>query len=219
MNFKEYYNLTKETTKSVLKIAGVIFTSIFAIIAIITGYENYSLVDLLEIFAISFILGNGFGIFIWLLAITSTYSQVKSLTKFYDSIPVGFREKFGLELIGIPHNPKYDFLQMRILDTKSDVPIFLSLDKKSVLITIGNDLRYFKNFQKEVLEIKKKYKKEGVTLTGWGLRKIVKRNDWNIITQDKFEEILNELKLISFKENLEVINRKMNKTGYNNNGL
>ncbi len=219
MNFKEYYNLTKETTKSLLKIVGVIFTSIFAIIAIITGYENYSLVDLLEIFAISFILGNGFGIFIWLLAITSTYSQVKSLTKFYDSIPVGFREKFGLELIGIPHNPKYDFLQMRILDTKSDVPIFLSLDKKSVLITIGNDLRYFKNFQKEVLEIKKKYKKEGVTLTGWGLRKIVKRNDWNIITQDKFEEILNELKLISFKENLEVINRKMNKTGYNNNGL
>ena len=81
MNFREYFKLTKETSKNCLKICGVIFTSIYAIIALITGYKNVSFADSIEIFVLCFLLGNGFGLLIWALAITSSYGQIKSMIK------------------------------------------------------------------------------------------------------------------------------------------
>lgn len=98
MNFKRYYRLTKATTLNCFKICGIIFTAICVVIAIISGYKNKSVVDSFEIFGLCFLLGNGFGLFIWFLAITSAYSQVRMVTKFYESIPKKTRERFNLKL-------------------------------------------------------------------------------------------------------------------------
>jgi hypothetical protein len=207
MTFREYYKLTRETTNSCIKICGVIFTSIYAVIAIITGYRNESFSDSIEIFLICFLLGNGFGLFIWFLAIISAHGQVKAMTKFYDYIPKEIKDRFGLSLVARPQNPKYNYLQLEILDTTSKQPYLFNFDKKYVWIAIINDLSTIDNFQKRMIDIQKRYKKEQIVLTGWGLRKNIKRKEWKMITYEKVDMILEELKTISNKENLIIINR------------
>ncbi len=207
MTFREYFILTKETTNSCIKICGVIFTSIYALIAIITGYRNESFSDSIEIFFICFLLGNGCGLFIWFLAIISAYRQVKIIRKFYDSIPGEIKDRLGLSLVARPQNPKYNYLQLEILDTISKQPYIFYYDKKYVWIAIINDLGDIENFQKRMIEIQKKYKKEQIVLTGWGLRKNIKLKEWQMITYEKIDMILEELKTISNKENLIITDR------------
>jgi hypothetical protein len=187
----------------------VIFTSIYAVIAIITGYKNESFVDSIEIFALCFLLGNGFGLFIWVLAITSAYGQTKSMTKFFNSIPNEVKEKFGLSLIAKPQNRKYNYLQLEIVDTKSENPFIINFDKEFVWIAIINDLRNVENFQKRMIEIQRKFKKERIVLTGWGLQKNIKWKDWKGISSEEIIQIFEKLRTISLEENLEIINRKI----------
>lgn len=208
MNFRDYYKLTKETTNSCLKICGVIFTSIYAIIAVIIGYKNESFVDSIEIFVLCFLLGNGFGLFIWVLAITSAYGQTKSMIKFFNSIPNEVKEKFGLSLIAKPQNSKYNYLQLEIVDSKSENPYIFNFDKEFVWIAIINDLRTVENFQKRMIEIQKKYKKERIVLTGWGLRKNIKWKDWKGISNEEINQIFEILRTISIEENLKIFDRK-----------
>lgn len=208
MNFREYFKLTKETSKNCLKVCGVIFTSIYAIIALITGYKNESFADSIEIFVLCFLLGNGFGLFIWALAITSSYGQIKSMIKFFNSIPHEVKERLGLRLIAKPQNPKYHYLQLEIVDTISDNPFIFNFDKESVWMAIVNNLRMVDNFQKRMIEIRKKYKKERIELTGYGLRKNIKWKEWKGFTNEDVNLIFEKLRTISIEENLEIINRK-----------
>ena len=184
------------------------FTSICAVIAIITGNRNSSLSDSLEVFILCFLLGNAFGMFIWFIAIRSAYEQVIAFTKFYDSIPKEIKDLSGLMLVVRPQNPKYHFLNLEILDTASKQPYLFNFDKKYIWITIINDLSTVKNFQKRMIEIHKRYKNEQIVLTGWGLRKNIKKKEWNMITYEKVLEIFEKLKTISNNENLIVMNRE-----------
>jgi hypothetical protein len=64
------------------------------------------------------------------------------------------------------------------------------------------------NFQKRMIEIRKKYKKERIELTGYGLRKNIKWKEWKGFTNEDVNLIFEKLRTISIEENLEVINRK-----------
>lgn len=207
--FKDYYRLTKITTVTCFKIFGAIFTSIYVLIAIITGYKNESVLDLLEIFAISFLLGNSLGVFIWFLAISSGFQQSKSTVKFFNTIPAKIREKFGLQLIEKPQDSRYNYLNFHIISTNSETPSFFGLfsGKKEVFITIANEFYENINFQKKMLEIQKKYKKQKITLTGWGLRKTFELKKWEMMKEDEIDGIINELLTISGLENLKVYKR------------
>lgn len=207
MSFREYFKLTKETTNYCLKICGVIFTSIYAVVAIITGYKNESFSDSIEVFVLCFLLGNGVALFVWVLAITNAYRQVKTMAKFYDSIPNEIKEKFGLSLTTRPQNPKHNYLQLEILDTKSEQIFLFNINKKVVWITIINDLSAIENFQKRMLEIQKKYKKEQIVLAGWGLRKNIKWKDWQKITTENINTIIEKLRTVSIEENLKIVDR------------
>lgn len=208
MTFKEYFEITRETTNNCIKLCGVIFTTIYAVIAIISGYKNDSFSDSIEIFLICFLLGNGLGLFVWFLAIITAHRQVKATKKFYDSIPKEIKDKFGLRLVARPQNPKYNYLLLEIHAKMSMQPYFFNYERKHVLITIINDFSAIENFQKRMIDIRKKYKKEQIILTGWGLRKKINRNDWKILTDEKVAMILEELKTISNRENLIVLNRE-----------
>lgn len=205
MTFKDYYKLTRETTKSCMTICGLVFTSIYALFAVIKGYRTNSVLDSIEIFVLFFILGNGLALFIWFLAIASAHGEYKSILRFYNSIPNGIKER--LVLIVKPQNHKYNYLQLEILDTNSKHPYFFSYDKKHVWIAIVNDLNTVENFQKRMAEIQKRYKNEHIVLTGLGLRKNIKWRDWKMITTEKVTEILEELRAISVNEGLKTIDR------------
>lgn len=207
MTFTDYYKLTRDTTNSCIKISGAIFTSIIAVIAIIFGYKNESASDSIEIFVISFLSGNGIGFIIWFLAILSAYAQVKAKIRFYGSMPKAVIEGLGLILVAKPLNPKYNFIQLEIIDTNSKHPYIFDIYKEYVYITVAIDLRDVNDFQERMIDIQKRYKKEQVSLTGWGLRKSIKLKDWEKVTFEEVEMILEELKAISNRENFKIINR------------
>lgn len=210
MNFKSYYRLTKETTNTSFKISGVVFTGIYAVIAIITGYKSESVVDAFALFGLCFLLGNGLGLLIWIFAITTSYRQVRIATKFYESIPEKTREKFKLILVAKPLNPKYNFLEFEIINTGIEYVFVLNTDKNFVFVTIYSKMGTIENFQKRSLEIQRKYKSDNIVLTGWGLRKILKDSEWRTLTCDNIDTIIDRLIEVSRIETFIIIRRVLN---------
>jgi hypothetical protein len=59
MTFKEYYKLNKRALRSLFKILGIVFTSLYSILFIIFAMSNKNeLIDGLYVFILCFILGN-----------------------------------------------------------------------------------------------------------------------------------------------------------------
>ncbi|MDR1983551.1 MAG: hypothetical protein LBQ28_01825 [Prevotellaceae bacterium] len=207
MKFREYYKLTKITTKNCLKISGVIFTAISAIIYGITETMNRSdsIIEVTIVFFTCFLLGNSFGLFICILAIISGFKQVQSTIHFYNSIPTAIREKFELGLQPKPLNDRYNYLNLQIIGYISNAHLLVFEQLKSIngvqiilMCKFDNNL----NLQKRILEIGKKYKKEQIALTGWGLSKRVKKKKWKSITEAEIENYINELFVVSEKEKI-----------------
>lgn len=207
MNFKQYLGFTKEAWLFGMKVAGLVFTTIYVGIAIATGYQNQSIAEAIEIFILCFLLGNAFALSMCFVLIYTAYRQAKSTIKFYNLIPEEIREEFGLILIEKSRNPKHDLLEFTILDEKSETPVLYSYKNKLIGITIINRLDHLSNTHNAMLDIRKKYKKEKIILTVNGLRKNMKRKEWQSITAEKIYEIINELITISKKEGLELIRR------------
>jgi hypothetical protein len=210
MNFKSYYKLTKKTTNNCFKICGIVFTGIYAVIAILTGYRNGSIVDAFALFGLCFLLGNALGLLIWILAITTSYKQVRIITKFYESIPQNTREKYKLILVTKPLNPKYEFLQLEIINTGTEYVFNLNTDKNFVLVSVYSDMRTVENFQKRSLEIQRKYVRENIVLTGWGLRKMLKDSEWRTLSCDNIDTIIERLIEVSEMENFVIMRRVIN---------
>lgn len=210
MNFKNYYKLTRETTNNCFKICGFIFTGIYAVVAILSGYRNGSIVDAFALFGLCFFLGNAFGVFIWILAITTSYKQVRIITKFYESIPPNTREKYKLVLVAKPLNPKYEFLQLDIINTGTEYVFNLNTGKNLVFVSVFSDMRTVDNFQKRSLEIRRKYNRENVVLTGWGLRKMIKDSEWRFLSCDNIDSIIERLIEICEIENFVIVRRLIN---------
>ncbi|MEL6976318.1 MAG: hypothetical protein AAGL29_13105 [Bacteroidota bacterium] len=136
------------------------------------------------------------------MAVLSAFGKVKSTFRFYDTIPNEIKSKYGLQLWPKRLDSKLNYLQYDILDTKSKRPIRLDYDTKNVWIKLHSSLKSVKDFPKRTFEIQKKYKREAIILTGWGLGKRIKRSNWNEITADGLKAIIDELKLISSEEKL-----------------
>lgn len=211
MNFKSYYRLTKETTNNCFKLCGVVFTGIYAVIAIISGYQNNSIVDAFALFALCFLLGNALGLLIWILAVTTSFRQVRMTIKFLESIPDKTRERYKLVYVSQPLNPKYNFLQLDIVNTGAEYIFNLKFDKNYVFITIYSDMRKIENFQKRSLEIQRKFKSDNIVLTGWGLRKVLKTSEWRILTCDNIDTIIERLLELSNSESFTISQRVVNK--------
>jgi hypothetical protein len=208
MKIKEYYILTKPTTKSCLKISGIIFTAISVIIWGIWGVSDSkpgSIIEPVRIFVICFLAGNIFGLFIACMAFIEGFMQVKNVFRLYDSIPLEIRMLYKLKKKQQPLNPKYNYMKMIILSTKPGIPFLLfdRLNSDRVRIIIinhfdGKDLYPLK------LKIDRDYRQEQISLTGWGLAKTVKWRKNKMATAYGIDSCIEELITVSFKENLEI---------------
>ncbi len=207
MTFKQYIKYNKETTKSLFKISLGIFTLVFVIMAILISYKTQSFMESVDIFTASVLSGLLLTVFIFLLAIYTSYIEVKANIKFYNTIPTTIREKFEIILAEIRLNPKFYYLQLEVVSTNKQLPIYFQYNKgnKEVWITITNKLNPEINIQKQILKFNKKYKKKGVSLTGIGLRKTIKNREWLNITDKEIEIKINELIDISNWENMEIL--------------
>jgi hypothetical protein len=212
LTFKEYFQQTKFTTTHCLKITGIIFTIICMIFLILSDYKNIftfsdSVVTPLKWYIICIALGNCFGLFICFLALTSAYKSVKSTYSLFHSIPQEIKEKFDIGMTFEQENPKYNYLKIQIVSNKPGTPMFIFryLPQKEIQITIVNQIDDDINFPKYQLDIDKKYKKQQISLTGWGLSTTIKLKKWKQLTQSEIEDYINELIITSEKEGMVII--------------
>lgn len=209
MTCNDYIRWTKGTTKHGLKLSGLIFTSIVAVIAVVAGLKDGFTYSSIELFVLCLLLGNGFALFVLSLAIVSSYKQCNAAIRFYESIPGEIKSNYGLILVEKQKRSRIEYPNLEIVDTVCEHPFVVYFDDKSVGIILINDLRTVKTFQKRMVEVQKKYKKQHVELTGWGLRKYMSKKEWKAITSERVKEILEELKVLSERESLVVVTRKM----------
>ncbi|ANW96081.1 hypothetical protein AXE80_07225 [Wenyingzhuangia fucanilytica] len=214
MKFIEYFKLTKRTSNNLMNISLLIFSSIVFIMFIIIEYDNLNLSVFLKFLAISIFFGLLFSVFILSIAILVSFQKIKPIINLYNSTLKEIREKCGLIIYEKDLNFKFNYLEFEIIATKrTEYPIKFDLVNSQIWITIYNNVSKIENFNKKRLSILKKYRKEKIELTGWGLKKVISKNEWKNITESDFKKIVNQLKSISETENLEMYD--FEKTGYN----
>jgi hypothetical protein len=206
ITFRDYFEMTRITTNCCIKISGIIFTSIFVIIFVLTEmrYATNSILEPVKWFIICVLLGNGFGLFILFLAITSGYKQVKSTVRFYNSIPENIKIKYGIQLQPVFRDERYNYLNYQILNGIPNSPLVrFAKSGNKVFIFLDSYFEETVNFQAKILELNKKYKRKHISLTGYGLKKTIRKKDWNHIN-DNTENHIRELFDIAHGEKMNI---------------
>jgi len=212
MTFKEYFNLTKETTQSCLKICSIVFSSIFVLTAIILLNITDSFIAAANIFSIIFLAGNGIALLIWFLAITSAYSEANRVSKFFNSIPEPIKKRFNLSLEAKSLNPKYNYLKFEFVNSNKEEHFLFNFSKELVWITLLIDLNDVDNLPALIVDINNSYRSETIELSAWGLRQKIKWKEWETVNEEKINAIFERLTAISHKENLKVTTKDLKDT-------
>src|SRR5665648_1220316 len=177
MTLVEYFRLNRNAFHSVFKLLGIIFTSLCALLMIIFAMDNKrEPIDAFYLFVLCFVLGNLLAFSFLLLAFSDGYNQVKSQIQLFSKIPSEIRDSLGLKLFNKPLLSKYSFVELNIIGYEDNSFIHFDYDRgqKLVWITIRNIMNDIEDFNYIKLEIDRKYQKDSVFLSGWGLKKKIK---------------------------------------------
>ena len=191
MTFKEYRKLTKTTSINCLKISGIIFSICFCIIYILTEALSTPFLKNLLMIVICILLGNLFAVFIWLLAVSSSFTKVKKSQKFINELPKNITDYYNITMIFDKRgDTRFNYPDCKIIGYKDDYAFLLDWEKSYVLLTLLNDseLLWLKK-----PEFDKKYKNENIELTGFGLMQKSKRKEWSQITQTELDKRIQHL--------------------------
>lgn len=201
MTFKEYRKLTKSTTKYCLRICGILFSSCFCIIYLFTEALSTPFLKNILTIAALFLLGNLFAVFIWLLAILTSFAKVKRMSKLIDDIPQDVKEHYKISMILKTQDKKISYPNCEIISLKSNYPFKLDCDGSNVYLTLYYHISYIKIFEQQKTRFDRKYKKENIKLSGFGIMETSKRKLWPFMTQTDLDNRLKHLEEIAETEN------------------
>ena len=168
MKFKDYWELTKTTSRYCLRISGVIFTVCFMIIYLITDAMSDPLRRVLLIAGLCIILGNLFAVFIWLLAILPPYQRTKKLFKLLKELPKSVVDKYNLSILMDTPDGRFHYPNSQVVGYKDDFAIVIDYDHYYV---------YLKLFDGSGNKFEESYK----------------RKDWRNITLNEFDKLIHQL--------------------------
>ncbi|MDR3244864.1 MAG: hypothetical protein LBT50_00345 [Prevotellaceae bacterium] len=209
MTFWEYYRDTKGTTKLCLRVTGILFTTVCAGILVLTELKGLSsIAEVVKMFIICILLGNGFGFLLCLIAMIVGYRNAKAMMSIFESVPKWIRFKYEIKVAKGSLTSKYNYMSVYIYTTNPNYPIFFlwTLSKKRVRISIVNKLPETVNYAEYRRSIYKRYKEQQIELIGWGLSKIISREKWKKVTIAEVEDYFTELIVTAKKEELEILN-------------
>jgi len=207
MTLVEYYRLNRNIFHLVFKLLGIIFTCVFALLMIVFAMDNKrEPIDAVYLFILCFVLGNFLAFSFLSLAFSDGYNQVKSQIQLFSKIPSELRDSLGLKLFYKSMSSKYSFVELNITGYEDNSFIHFDYDRgqKLVWITIRNIMNDIEDFDRKKLEIDRKYQKDSVFLSGWGLKKEIKWKQWNNLTEEGVKDQIIQLYRISELEDLRV---------------
>lgn len=205
----EYYKLNKKASKELFKMLGIVMTTVFSVIFMLTSMENrHGWID--AVFALIFCaaLGNLLAASFFSLRFSLGYHHANGQMILFAIIPNITKENYAIRMGFKALKTKYDFLEFIIVGFDKSALFNFEYDKSfnRVLITIRNEMDDIPDFNAKKYEIDRKYKEEDVFLTGSGLRKTIKWKEWLQMSEADIQKIIDELNAISKKENIQVSN-------------
>lgn len=205
----EYYKLNRKASKELFKMLGIVMTTIFSVIFMLTSMENrHGWMD--AVFALIFCaaLGNLLAASFFSLRFSLGYHHANGQMILFAIIPNITKENYAIRMGFKALKTKYDFLEFIIVGFDKSALFNFEYDKSynRVWITIRNEIDDIPDFNAKKYEIDRKYKEEDVFLTGSGLRKTIKWKQWLQMSEGDIQNIINELNTISKEENIRVSN-------------
>ena len=76
--------------------------------------------------------------FIWLLAITASFTKVKKTFKLIEEIPKDVRDRYNISLVLSTSDSRYNYPDCKIIGNKDDYTILFKSDKSNVFLNVLN---------------------------------------------------------------------------------
>ncbi len=180
MKIRDYFRATLPTFKYCLKICGVIFTAIAAIIAIGISFKENSNVNPFLLFLACLVYGNLLGLFIASVGFISGFYQAKKVFQIASEIPLEIRTSLSLEIHQVLEDYRYHFLSFQITGNYSNSEIWIIYYRplNEVWIQLQLDSEFFEQINQKMSTLNRKYRKQKIQLNGLGLGKAFKLGAW-----------------------------------------
>jgi len=207
MKIEDYYRYNKSVLWHSVKVTGIVFSTLIVLFIAIAIDFKYTLAETITIFATSVLLGNIIAASLCFLKLYALYVKAKRNFDLFDNLSDYIKERYNLIIVYDNNSFKKNrFLEVQLAGHTNESSIFIEkYDTKEVFITIGNKFDDSFNFTKRKIEIDKIYKKQNISLSGWGLRKTIHPSNWKSITDLEFDAIIAEILQISEYEGIELL--------------
>jgi len=204
MKIHDYYKATLPTFKSCLKICGVIFTAVAALISIGVAFTEGSAENPFLIFLACVIYGNLLGLFIAVVGLISGYYKSKRVFQIASDIPQEIRSSLLMEISQVMEDDRYHFLSFQITGYADDSEIHITYHQpmKEVWIHLPLDPFHSEDFDRKMISLNKKYRKQKIQLTGFGLGKALEYRSWKKNGSKNLMRVIEELTDVSKTEGL-----------------
>jgi hypothetical protein len=214
MKFRDYYKVTLPTFKFCLKICGVIFTAIAAIIAIGVALKEEMTESPFLIFLACVVYGNLLGLFISVVGLFSGFYNAKRIFQVASYIPQEIRSSLSMEINQVIEDYRYHFLSFAISGfyDGSEIRITYHQPMMEVWIHLQLDPCEYEQINRKMSSLNKRYRKQNIQLTGLGLGKAFKYRTWKRQGSVNIMEAVQELFEVSEREKL----KKLATTLYKN---
>ena len=202
----KYFKLNRATILSLYKLLGAYCTGAVALLFIVTKFELTSVTDVFYLFLTCLIVGHIFAFSLVLMYLSVNYQLFKERIRFFEKIKAEIKEAFKIILYEVPIQEKYGLAELRIYCLWQNHLFILmpSRENKEVGISIMNMLEE-SDFERLTRYIDKQYKPESIFMSGFGISKTVKLNEWNGFGIDDIAGIFKELLDLSAAEKIKVV--------------
>ena len=198
ITFKEYRKQTKMTSKFLLKVCGVIFSVCFCVIYLLTDSLSDPLLKNILYYTICILMGNLFAVFIWILAIYSSFKINKRSYKIIENLPKDIIDSYKISLMVEKANDRNNYPVCRVIGQKDNFMFLLWSNNSQMFFTLLSNpgsIWMMKN------KLDRKYRKEHIQLTGYGFEEVSRLKNWRNISKADFDKRLQRLVEITHAEN------------------
>lgn len=209
-SFRQYFSLCNTPLKYLFLIGGIVFSIIIIIIVALAGLNDVSFMGLVMLFVGSIVVGHLLAVLFLMLSLLLSYRQVRSIEKFHNSLTPTIKEQLGLEIYVKIRDERLYYPELLIETTGIDVQFLIELtrNRKEVTITLVNEFEKGFDFIGRAREFNRKYKEQHLTLSGWGLRRTIKRKEWEMLSDQDIEDLLDDILRVSIEEEIKFLRRK-----------
>lgn len=200
ITFKEYRKQTKMTSKFLLKVCGVIFSVCFCVIYLLTESLSDPLLKNIIYYIFCILMGNLFAVFIWILAISSSFKITKRSYKIIENLSEDIIDSYKISLMVKNANDKNNYPVCSVIGQKDNFLFILWSNNSQMFFTLlsnPSSIWMMKN------KLDRKYRKEHIELVGNGFREVSELKNWRNITKADFDKRIQRLIEITQTENPE----------------